>query len=167
MKCLCQLFNPIWFTLPIRSTPIDWKTPTGYLIELAWQYTSIFMLISFLANLTPMAISFFLFADSLRKDWKHDLRAVKKLAKGKQFDLELSKLLGEFIRSHSNLKELRLNLRLSKKNYKKYYYSLLFHNFQVDQWVRWRMWNKCFCECDEQHRFSMRYRNVDSSGNFS
>lgn len=80
--------------------------PIGYLIVVIGQYTSIYFLLGLLASLAPMPIAFFFYAISINKDWKRDLRALKKMAKGKQSDAELSKVLSEFIRSHSHVKQL-------------------------------------------------------------
>lgn len=106
MKVLSQFFKSTWIQWSTHSTPFDWKNPIGYSIAFVWQYASIFVLLNFLATLTPLLLSLLIYANSLNKDWKHDLRLLKKMAKGEQSDVALSTELGEFIRSHAYMKEL-------------------------------------------------------------
>lgn len=92
-------------TWSICSFPFDWRNPIGYFFAVVWLYISILNVLGFLACFTPLAISFLFYVISINKDWKHDIRALEKLAKGKQSDVELFRELSEFIRSHSFVKQ--------------------------------------------------------------
>lgn len=83
------------------SFPFNWRNPVGYVIAVAWECVSVFIFLRFLACMLPMMLACFLLAFSMTKDWKGDLRALNKTANTKHF-----KQLIEFVRSHSNAKEL-------------------------------------------------------------
>lgn len=87
-----------------KSLPFNWKNPRGYLIAIIWQYVSIFVLLRFLACLGTLVVACFIMSISVTKDWKGDLRTMKKMAKTKQSEADIFKHLTEFIRSHSNIK---------------------------------------------------------------
>lgn len=53
-----------------------------------------------------MSLGWFLIALSLNKDWKDDVQALDEMVKTKQSKADMIKLAAEFIRSHSNVKQL-------------------------------------------------------------
>lgn len=76
------------------------------MIAIIWEYVAIFILFYFVAWLATLVLALFIFAYSLTKDWKRDLRMLKKMAKTKKSDADIYERLIEFIRSHSNVKKL-------------------------------------------------------------
>lgn len=98
-ECNSQFFH--------SSFPFNWKNPIGYSIAVAWEYTSIFILIRFLGCLVPLVLACFFFAFSITNDWKGDLRKLNEMANTKHpSEAKIFKQLIEFIRSHSNAKQL-------------------------------------------------------------
>ena len=70
-----------------------------------------------------LALGCFLFAFSMAKEWKRDLRKLEKMVKTKPSKADVSKQVIEFVRAHSFVKELssliELNrlIKILKKNY--------------------------------------------------
>lgn len=86
--------------------PIDWNNPIGYLITAAWQYMGAYIVFRLMACLIPLAFTCFVFAVVTTIGWRYELRTIEQMAKSKQSETDIFQLLTEFVRSHSNIKEL-------------------------------------------------------------
>lgn len=79
-------------------------------------YAGAFVTIRFLACLESFALASFIFAYSINKDWKIvDIPTLDKMLKTKQqCEMDIFKQYTEFVRSHSNVKQLSIEYTLSK-----------------------------------------------------
>lgn len=59
-----------------------------------------------MACVLPLGIGSFLFAFFAIKDWKDDFRTLDEMTKTKQSKADVIELVTEFVRSHSNAKQL-------------------------------------------------------------
>lgn len=94
------------FAVETKSYPFDWENPIGFLIVIIWQFAATFLLLRFLACLLLLALASLLFAFSITKDWKNDLRTLDAMAKTKRSETDMFEQLTEFVRSHSNIEQL-------------------------------------------------------------
>lgn len=86
--------------------PFDWKNPIGYLISVSWNSIVIFVLFRFLTCMVPLALGAYLFVFSVNNDWEHVIRTLGKRKATKPSKVNIFKRVTEFIRSHSNMKQL-------------------------------------------------------------
>ena len=85
---------------------MDWKEPIGYFIAIIWESISAYILLHFVISLALFALGNFLFAFSLAKKWKCNLRTIEKMVKAKPYKANVSESIKEFVRTHSYVKEL-------------------------------------------------------------
>lgn len=86
--------------------PFDWKNPIGYSFTICLQIVTVTFLLWFLASLLSLALGNLLFIWSFIKEWKCDLHSLNEMLKTEKFKADILKELTEFIRAHSNIKEL-------------------------------------------------------------
>lgn len=122
-----------------RRFPFNWKTPIGYSIAIIWQTTSIFIPLRFFACMLTMALGWYFIALSLKKDWNGDLRKLRVMVKTKQSKAGMTKLVTEFVRSHSNMKQLSESLAIelgSTRHIKCRYYGVLRSMYETKPYTR-------------------------------
>lgn len=72
-----------------------------------WKSTVLFIVGRIFSTvLAPLAFCAFLIALSFIDDWKGDLRTLDEMARTKQCQVNLSKQVAEFIRTHSRVRQL-------------------------------------------------------------
>lgn len=86
--------------------PFDWKNPIGYFFATIWQSIVIFNQLRFLACIFPLGIGLFIFAIFITKDWTNDFHQLDEVVLAKDSTADSIELITEFVRSHSNVKQL-------------------------------------------------------------
>lgn len=89
-----------------QRIPFDWNNPIGYLFAVIWQTILTFPIIAFLVNVVSMGIGCFLFMLAFAEDWICDMRTLDEMARTTKSKTDMIKQITEFVRSHSNFKEL-------------------------------------------------------------
>lgn len=76
-------------------------------MAVTWAYVTVSVVLRFLVCIAALALAYFLVFLSVIKDWKGDLRTLDKMAKTKHpSETAMFKQFAQFVRSHSNVKEL-------------------------------------------------------------
>lgn len=121
--------NKLYFSL---SSLFDWKNPTAYILAIAWEYLCAYLVHYFLLWLALLGFGGFYGGFILAKQWKIDLKRLKKMAKVKKPEGDLFKQLTEYIRSHSRAKELSklfTTKSITRDQLKSYFFSRMIHKF--------------------------------------